>query len=263
MHTLIVYASPEPASFTAALKDAAVRTLSQAGHRVAVSDLYAENFNPVAGRHDFTTLADPAKFHYQQEQLKASQSGGFSAELAREQQRVEAAQLLVFVYPLWWGGMPAILKGWFDRVMAYGFAYADGMRFERGFFKGRYGLVAITTGGTPERFSEGGVYGPIETLLYPHRRAMLEYLGLQVEPSFVAYASPRVTPQVREQYIQDWCTQLAALAEKIEHGPRFEAGLPRLTEPDASPWARGGVVSSGQPEALRPESLPSSSPTPP
>lgn len=240
MHTLIVYANPEPASFTAALKDAACATLSAHGHIVTVSDLYAENFNPVAGRHDFTTVADAGKFHYQQEQLKASQEGGFSAELAREQERVARAELFVFVYPLWWGGMPAILKGWFDRVLAYGFAYADGKRFDSGFFRGRHGVVALTTGGTPERFSEGGVYGPIENLLYPHRRTMLEYLGLNVEPSFVAYASPRVSQQQREKYLRDWSGQLAGLAEKIRSGPAIDLNIAQAQQLGASNWASSG-----------------------
>ena len=56
MHALIVYAHPEPSSFTGALKDTAARVLRGAGHTVEISDLYAEDFNPVAGRHDFTTF---------------------------------------------------------------------------------------------------------------------------------------------------------------------------------------------------------------
>jgi NAD(P)H dehydrogenase (quinone) len=77
MNALIVYAHLEPASFNAALKDAAVEAIVAAGHRVEVSDLYGEQFNPVAGRHDFTTVADPARFHYQAEQMLAAQQGGF------------------------------------------------------------------------------------------------------------------------------------------------------------------------------------------
>ncbi len=237
MNALIVYASPEPTSFSAALKNVAEETLTGLGHEVTVSDLYAEHFNPVAGRHDFMTVADGDRFHYQQEQLKASHENGFSPELGREQQRVAQAELLVFVYPLWWGGMPAILKGWFDRVMAYGFAYADGKRFDSGFFKGRVGIVALTTGGTPERFSKEGVYGPIEDLLYPHRKAMLEYLGLRVEPSFVAYAAPRVSHAAREKYLQAWSAQLTELAARIQSSPRAFAALPSAVQSDASTWA--------------------------
>ena len=69
------------------------------------------------------------------------------------------ADLLAFTFPLWWGGLPAIVKGWFDRVCAYGMAYADGKRFDKGYFIGRRAILGLTTGGTIERFSAGGGYG--------------------------------------------------------------------------------------------------------
>lgn len=62
MKVLVVHAHPEPPSFTAALKDREVDTLVRAGHDVVVSDLYAEGFAPVAGRHDFVTVADEQRF---------------------------------------------------------------------------------------------------------------------------------------------------------------------------------------------------------
>lgn len=212
MNVLIVHAHPEPTSFTAALKDTAQRALSAAGHRVEISDLYGEGFNPVAGRHDFTSAADAARFHYQSEQFHASQTGGFSAELVREQERLMRADLFVFTFPLWWGGLPAIVKGWFDRVCAYGVAYADGKRFDQGYFVGRRAMLAITTGGTMERFSPGGSYGPIQDVLYPIRRCMLEYLGLEVMDPFVAYAAPRVDAATRAEYLHNWEARLLSAA---------------------------------------------------
>jgi len=211
MRALIVYAHPEPTSFTAALKDTAVRVLSAAGHTVEVSDLHAENFNPVAGRHDFESAADQDRFHYQTEQLHASQTDGFAADLRREQGRLLRADLLVFVFPLWWGGMPAILKGWFDRVCAYGVAYADGKRFERGYFRGRRAMLAVTTGGTIERFSAGGAYGEMREVLYSVRRCILEYLGLEVVEPFVAYAAPRLSEAERGKYLLKWEEMLSAI----------------------------------------------------
>ncbi|MET7399353.1 NAD(P)H-dependent oxidoreductase [Dactylosporangium sp. NPDC005572] len=204
MRTLIVYAHPEPTSFAGAMRDAAVSTLEAAGHEVVVSDLYAEGFNPVAGRHDFTTVADPERFHYQTEQAHASAERGYTPELAREQRRVERAAVIILVFPLWWGGVPAILKGWFERVLAYGFAYEDSMRYDTGFFRGRSGLMGIVTGGTRERFSERGTYGAIEQVLWPTQHCMVEYLGLNTMEPFVAYAAPRVSMQQRREYLHQW-----------------------------------------------------------
>src|SRR3954447_19713381 len=191
MQVLIVHTHPEPASFNAALTAAAMDALQAAGHAVMVSDLHAQGFEARAGRHDFTTSADPAQFHYQSEQAYASEHGGFAAEIGREQEKVRRADLLILQFPLWWGGPPAILKGWFERVLAYGFAYVDGRRFDTGLFKGRRALFSVTTGGTPERFSPEGVYGEIGKVLYPVERLLLQYMGYEVLPPFVSYAPPR------------------------------------------------------------------------
>lgn len=204
MRVFILYAHPEPTSFCGALKDAAVSAITAAGHEVAVSDLYAERFNPVAGRHDFLTDADAARFHYQSEQLNASERAMFAPDIAREQQRFLDADLVITIFPLWWSGIPAILKGWFDRVLAYGFAYVDGARFATGLFPNKRGLVCVTTGGTVERFSPDGVYGPIEGVLSPVQKSVFGYMNMQVLPPFVAYAAPRVDEAARAAYLDDW-----------------------------------------------------------
>ncbi len=223
MHALFVYAHPEPTSFTGALKDAGVEALRAAGHAVEVSDLYAEQFNPVAGRHDFAAVANAERFHYQTEQAHAHETHGFAPDLAREQQRFLNADLVVWLYPIWWGGMPAILKGWFDRVLAFGFAYAEGRRFESGFFPGKRGLLCLSTGGTQQRFSTEGAYGDIRTVLWPAQRLIIEYLGMVALEPFVAYGAPRVDPKVREAYLQQWSVRLTGIAaDMVAEG--FSAG---------------------------------------
>lgn len=208
MNVLIVYAHPEPTSFTAAMKNAAVSALTAAGHSVEVSDLYAEDFNPVAGRHDFIAAANEDRFHYQSEQLHAAQTGTYSEELKREQARLNRADFLVLLFPIWWGGVPAILKGWFDRVCAYGVAYADGKRYKSGYFLGRRALIGVSTGGPKQRFTDGDAYGDIARVLYPINRCMLEYLGLEVLEPFVAYSAPRVEQSERKKYLATWTARL-------------------------------------------------------
>jgi NAD(P)H dehydrogenase (quinone) len=243
VNVLIVYAHPEPTSFASALKNVAVRALTAAGHRVELSDLYAEAFNPVAGRHDFKSAADPARFHYQSEQLHASRTGGFAGDLVREQDRLMRADLLVFIFPLWWGGVPAIVKGWFDRVCAYGVAYADGKRFESGYFIGRRALLALTTGGTAQRFSAGGSYGEMRHVLHSVQRCTLEYLGLETMEPFVAYAAPRVDLIMRAEYLREFEARLLAVAGDPQWQVRLRA-LAGLAAENRQPveenaWAAG------------------------
>jgi NAD(P)H dehydrogenase (quinone) len=209
LNVLVVHAHPEPRSFTAALKQATVEVAGAAGHAVTVSDLYAEAFDPVGGRRDFVTVADPAQFHYQSEQAHAVAEGGFAPDLVREQARVAAADLLVFHFPIWWGAPPAILKGWFDRVLAFGFAYRDGTRFDTGLFKGKTAICSLTTGGTEKRFSQGDAYGTIEQVLWPVQRLALAYLGMRVLDPFVAHAVPRIDAEARAALLDAWRNRLA------------------------------------------------------
>lgn len=214
MHALLVYAHPEPTSFTGALKDVAAEALRGAGHGVEVSDLYAEGFNPVAGRHDFLEVADPHRFHYQTEQDRAHKTGTYAPDIAREQARFAKADLVVWLYPIWWGNVPAILKGWFDRVLSYGFAYSDGRRYDSGFFQGKRGIICLATGGTEARFSATGVYGTVDQVLWPIQRLMVEYMGIEAIEPFVAYAAPRVDQATREAYLRDWRKRIVAIASE-------------------------------------------------
>jgi len=235
MKVLIVYAHPDPSSFCAALKGAAAEAIHKAGHQAIISDLYAEGFNPVAGRHDFLAAADAERFHYQSEQLHAAQTLGFCGEISREQGRVEAANAIVFLFPLWWGGPPAILKGWIDRVLAYGFAYVDGRRFDSGLFQAKRSLLCVTTGGTPARFAADGAYGEIDRVLWPIQRLTLDYMGLAPEEPFVCYGTPRVDADVRKGYLSTWRERLHAMLDKgPPAGPQETA--PILSE--AAAWTR-------------------------
>jgi len=234
---LIVHAHPEPTSFNAALTEEARVALTEAGHSVTVSDLYAQDFEPRAGRHDFTSVADPTRFHYQNEQAFAAKHGGFSAELQREQERVLNADLLILQFPLWHGGVPAIMKGWFERVFAYGVTYVDGARFDTGLFRGRRAMFSVTTGGTPERFSATGVYGEMDLVMRPVRRLLLEYAGYAVAEPFVAYGVPRISEEERKACLKAWRAHVLAVAQ--EPIPRITIDpLGALAKVGTSGWTR-------------------------
>lgn len=237
MQVLIVHVHPEPTSFNAALTRRAEATLRAAGHAVCVSDLHASGFNPVAGRHDFTTVADAARFHYQSEQDHAARHTGFADDIRREQDRVAAADLLILQFPLWWGAPPAILKGWFDRVLAYGFAYVDGRRFDTGLFRGRRALMSVTTGGTPARFAPDGVYGEIGGVLRSVEKLTLQYMGYEIEEPFVAYAAPRVSDGERAAYLTAWSARVLAAVERCKDTTAIDP-LQALADVGAGAWAK-------------------------
>ena len=233
---MIVHAHPEPDSFNGALTRHAVEALKDAGHDVVVSDLYADSFNPLACRHDFLSSANGERFHYQSEQAHAASEAGFAPELAREQTRLLQAELLILQFPLWWGAPPAIMKGWFDRVLAYGVAYVDGARFGSGFFKGRRALISVTTGGTAARFGSDQVYGDIDQVLWPVRRLVLEYLGFDVEEPFVSYAAPRVSAEDRTRFLAQWRDRVLRAASRPLQIERIDQR--GAVQTHAAPWSR-------------------------
>jgi NAD(P)H dehydrogenase (quinone) len=208
MNVLIVHAHEEPKSFNGALKDTAVRVLKDAGHTVEVSDLYAMKFNPVGGKHDFTTLADPDFFKYGVEQTKATEARTFAPDVVAEQEKLFRADFLIFQFPLWWFGLPAILKGWVDRVFAAGLTYGGGRWYSSGVLRGKRAMLSLTTGGPPTIYSPRGLNGDIDTLLFPIQHGMLYFVGFDVLPPFVAWAVARSTPEQRQEYLRAYGERL-------------------------------------------------------
>jgi len=93
--------------------------------------------------------------------------------------------------------MPAILKGWVDRVFAVGVAYGGGRRFGTGLMRGKRAMCIVTVGGLPSDYDGSGAYAPIEQVLYPIHRGIFEFTGFEVLPPFVAYGPNRVDPALR------------------------------------------------------------------
>lgn len=209
MNVLIVYAHPEAKSFNGAMKDLAVETLTRAGHDVVVSDLYAMGFNPVAGPGDISgERNDPDFFSLPREQTAAYEAGALSADISVEIEKVKRADFVLFQFPVWWFGMPAMLKGWADRVFARGFAYLPGRKYDTGMFRGKLAMVAATTGTSADTYAPDGIDGDILTVLWPIHNGLLRYSGFDVLPPFVAYMPGRVGDDGRKAYLEAYSKRL-------------------------------------------------------
>lgn len=213
MRVLIVFAHPEPRSFGGALRDLAVATLREAGHEVVVSDLYAEGFNPVAGPADFTTRADPDRLELGAEQAHAARTGTFAPDLKREIDRVLAADLLILLFPFWWYSVPAILKGWIDRVFAFGVTYDFGRTWNRGPMAGRRAMLAFTSSAPPASVGPDGRNGDLERTLWPLHAGVFGVCGYSVLPPFVAHAVRWVDDATRARILADWALRLRHIAD--------------------------------------------------
>ncbi len=211
MRVFIVFAHAEPASFNGAMVRAGVAALEATGHDVVVSDLYAMGFDPVSDRRNFTTTADPDELRQQAEEAFASANNGFEPTLQAEMDKLAWCDVLVFQFPIWWLGLPAILKGWVDRVFAVGRAYGGGRWFEGGIFAGKRAMCAVSVGGPAEVYSDSGIYAPIENILFPIHRGILGFTGFTVVRPFVAYVPGRIDAVERKRYLDDYAARLVGL----------------------------------------------------
>lgn len=242
MNVLIVYAHPEPKSFNGAMKDVAIEMLTAAGHEVVVSDLYAMGFNPVAGPDDMTSeLTDSEFFSLPKEQTAAYDAGTLASDITAEMEKLKRADLVIFQFPVWWFGMPAVLKGWADRVFARGFAYMPGRKYDTGMFKGKLAMVAATTGTSADTYAPDGIDGDILTVLWPIHNGLCRYSGFDVLPPFVAYMPGRVGEDGRKAYLEAYKKRLGELdtTPPLFFHPREDYGSNERLKPGV--LARSGV----------------------
>jgi NAD(P)H dehydrogenase (quinone) len=212
MKCLIVYAHPEEKSFNGSMKNLAVKTLSDQGWEIKVSDLYKMKFKAFADRDDFTGRADPGYLNYIIEQKNASEHKLFAADIRQEQEKVLWADFILFQYPLWWTSVPAILKGWFDRVLATGFAWDFGKMYDQALLKGKKSMVAVTTGGAENFYQPDGPHGvKMEQVLYNVTHGTLYFCGIDVLPSFVAYSVFQAGDEKRQAYLKEYQERLLSL----------------------------------------------------
>jgi len=198
MRVFIVHAHPEAKSFNGAMTRTARDALTEAGHTVEISDLYAMGFNPVSDRRNFTTVHNPDLFRQQAEEAHAAAHDGFAADIQEEMDKLFRCDALILQFPLWWFGVPAILKGWVDRVFASGGRiYGGGKWYDRGVFAGKRAMCALTIGGPESMYAEKGLNGPIEAILFPINHGMLYFTGFTVVEPFIVHAPARIGDEER------------------------------------------------------------------
>jgi len=206
MNILIVHAHENPHSFCSALAHLAKSTFEAKGHTVTFSDLYQKGFNPIGGKHDFTALSEATYYKYASEQINAQNNQLFAPDLRAEMDLVAAADVLIFNFPMWWFDMPAILKGWVDRVLAYGFAYGGeyGMG-PNGRFKGKKAFLSITTGSPTNFYTLDGAHGrTMDDILRNINEGILGLVGYNVQSPFVAYGVSRISDEERAAILKNY-----------------------------------------------------------
>ena len=158
MNHLIIYAHPNPKSFNHAILEQTIAASSQAN--VVVRDLYQLNFQPTLNWQEFTSTLSQ---HY-------------TDDVAKEHQYWREADVITLIYPLWWMGFPAILKGYLDRVLSYDFAYTNGEPESIGLLTGKKMQQFVTLGNPNEKYERKGFLAAFEHTL---GKGLFEFCGIE------------------------------------------------------------------------------------
>ncbi len=201
---LVVFAHQEPQSFCFAMRDRILRTLMMKGHEVRLSNLVQLKMIQSLDRGDFTKAYDPTYFHPQLEQLQANLNNRttFSKELRLEHDKVQWADIMLFVFPYYVMHMPSIMKSWMERVFSYGFAYGEGKSL-----KGRKAMMIYATGATKAGLKE------LEPHFWELMHGVFAFGGLTSLQPYTAYAAPSVSVNDRKAYL----IEIEKIVDDIEH----------------------------------------------
>ena len=186
---LVVSAHPDPRSLNGALTSFAVEHLLAAGHEVRVSDLYAMKWNATVDADDFPDRTGAGPLNVPAAQEQATLGGRLTPDVAAEQEKVLWSDAIVLQFPMWWFSLPAILKGWVDRVFTNGFAYGPAVPppYTEGALGGRRALLSVTIGARESAFSDRGVHGRLADVLFPVQHGVLWFTGMAPLAPFAVY----------------------------------------------------------------------------
>ena len=258
MKSHIVLAHPERRSFNGQLAEISQQRLGAAGWETTLTDLYGMEFDPCEGPRHYPSRKEGEAFHVQTEQRQSAENDTIPEDVAAEMARLQACDLLVVHFPLWWFGMPAILKGWMDRVFVYGRMYRSTMRYDTGVCAGKKMIACVTTGASEDNCAYNGREGDTRLhlwpILYPFR-----YLGFEVfEPEVmhgvggVAFIEGHEAgTSVLDGYVARWANVLETLSSRpvipyngdsdFDQNKKLIAGAPVYSpfirqSPDAVPY---------------------------
>lgn len=182
MKHLIIFADPNPKGFCREIVKVLEETLSAADKDVIVRDLYELKFDPILSEADMLIIS----------------KDDYMADVKEEQELIQDAAVVTFVYPIWWLGPPAILKGYFDRVLSRGFAYSIGKQgFERG-LEGKKAVVINVMGAKKENYEQKGLIDAMNKVI---DKGILQYVGFEVIEHL--YLGEIMEDELRDGYLDE------------------------------------------------------------
>jgi len=186
MKHLIIYAHPNDESLNHHLKHTVVERLKSKNHKIEIRDLYQMNFNPTLSFED----------------IKGQRMGKVEDDVKQEQDYISWSDHIIFIYPIWWTGMPAIMKGFIDRVFSYGFAYRYNKGVQVGLLTGKRTTIINTHGKSQAEYESSGMH---KALSLTTDKGIFTYCGLEINKHFFFDKADRPN----SKNIEEWEKQIA------------------------------------------------------
>lgn len=190
MKNLIVYAHPNSGSLNHFFKQTVLESLQESGEEIEVRDLNQINFNPVLSLED----------------MKGQRMGKVADDVKKEQDFIAWSDRIIFIYPIWWTGMPAIMKGYIDRVFSYGFAYRYDQGIQKGLLTGKKTIIINSHGKSNAEYEAMGMD---KALALTSDTGIFTYSGLEIQEHFYFDKADRAS----QENVSDWENQLKAAFE--------------------------------------------------
>lgn len=185
MKHLIIYAHPNQDSLNAHFKNNLIEYLKLQNQEIEVRDLYQINFNPILSLED----------------MKGQRKGEVAEDIKLEQKFIFWADCITFIYPIWWTGLPAIVKGYIDRVFSYGFAYRYDQGIQKGLLTGKKVIIINSHGKSYQEYSDLGMD---KALSLTSDKGIYSYCGLEIKDHLFFDKADKTTPEI----INSWTKQI-------------------------------------------------------
>lgn len=195
MRVLILYAHPNPTSFCHAILESLGEVCCKASMRFEVRDLYDMNFDPIL----------------RGSELKGGKNRNLSKSIRQEQDLIREADWIFMVFPLWWSGLPAILKGYLDRVLTYGFAFSDAPDGMTGLLQGKKALLFTTTGTSAKELQHQGIPQALQTIF---TKGLFEFCGIEMVGHLLFHAVPSANSIERKKMLENMHSKVGQYLSK-------------------------------------------------
>lgn len=188
MKNLVIYAHPNSASLNHFFQQTVVESLQESGQEVVVRDLNHIGFNPV----------------FSLEDMNGQRIGQVANDVKIEQDFITWADRIIFIYPIWWTGMPAIMKGYIDRVFSYGFAYRYDQGVQKGLLTGKQAIIINSHGKSNAEYE---AIGMDKALALTSDTGIFTYSGLEIKQHFYFDKADRASAE----NISEWVNEIKAI----------------------------------------------------